>query len=76
VEKKKQEKFFDSAATRTLELIDLTLADKRWHNYRLTELARLRDEVCSVLYTENSFSASTQGLQRYFHSMAYLARLK
>lgn len=71
---KRQEKLFDSAASRTLELIDLTLADQRWHNYRLTELARMRDEVCSALFADQPSPTSTRGLQKYFLSMASLAQ--
>lgn len=67
---KKQEKLFDAAATRTLELIDLTLADRRWHNHRLTELARMRDEVCFALFTDDFSPTSIKGLQKYFLAMA------
>lgn len=72
---KGQEKLFESAVVRTLELIDLTLADQRWHNYRLKEIARLRDEVCSVLFSEQPSQISGQGLQKYFLSMAISSKI-
>ncbi len=61
---------------RTLELLDLTLADKRWHNHHLHELTRLRQEVCEALFAEENTSESIRGLQRYFLSMASLAQNK
>ena len=72
-EKNKVE-LFESSAARTLELLDLTLADRRWHSHRRRELARLREEVCKELFFEKIGSGSGRGLQRYFLSMASLVR--
>lgn len=71
---KKQEKLFQSASNRTMELLDLTLADSRWHNHRLQELTRLRDEVSHTLFSQKENSNNTKGLQKYFLAMASLAR--
>lgn len=71
---KNQPEFFRSTATRLLELLDLTLVDRRWHNHRLKELARVREEVCVALFGEQLDDQSLGGLQRYFLSMASLAR--
>ena len=71
---KKQLKLFSSAMARTLELIDLTLADKRWHNHRLQELTRLREEICKELFASQINNQSIHSLQSYFLSMAKLQR--
>lgn len=71
---KKQSQLFSSAVARTLELLDLTLDDSRWHNHRLKELTCLRAEVRSALSSTSEKSAATIGLQKYFFSMATLAR--
>jgi hypothetical protein len=69
---KGQIQLFTKAANRTLEQLDLTLTDKRWTSYRRQEIARLREETCRSLFTgENNKPA---GLQKYFLSMATLAR--
>lgn len=71
---KNQPKFFTSAVARTLELLDLTMADKRWHNHRLKELSRLRGEVCDILFAHQIDYKSARGLQNYFLSMGRLAK--
>jgi hypothetical protein len=65
---------FGTAAARTLELLDLTLTDQRWHTARLNELTRLRGEVCGVLFADYVDPGSSRGLQRYFMSMASMAQ--
>jgi hypothetical protein len=70
----KRRRLFTGAVTRTLELLDLTLADRRWQGPRRREIARLRDEVCRELLGENINGVSARQLQRYFLSMAALAR--
>lgn len=71
---KQQQGLFTSAAARTLELLDLTLADPRFSAHRRRELARLRDEVCKELFSEEITPATTRDLQRYFLAMATLAQ--
>lgn len=63
-----------SAAKRTLEQLDNTLADQRHVGSRRREIARLRDEVCDVLFSDELKLQSAQQLQRYFLSMAILAQ--
>jgi hypothetical protein len=65
---------FRNAAARTLELLDLTLTDRRWYATRLPELARLRSEVCEVLFADQVDPGSSRGLQRYFLAMASMAQ--
>lgn len=69
---KGQTQLFIKAANRTLEQLDLTLTDKRWTSYRRQEIARLREETCRSLFTEENNKPA--GLQKYFLSMATLAR--
>lgn len=68
-----QPQLFESAVSRMLELLDLTIADPRWRNHRLKELTRLREAVCEVLYNPSD-SGSAPGLQKYFLQFAILAR--
>jgi len=73
--KKNKPQFFDSASARMLELMDLTIGDKRWHNHRLKELTRIREVVCEELFNESPNQKSIEGLEKYFLSFGYLARL-
>ncbi|MEX1112753.1 MAG: hypothetical protein WEC84_04790 [Candidatus Andersenbacteria bacterium] len=70
---KGQQALFENAFARTLEQIDLTLADERWAGARRREIARAREEVCrEILYEDNASSAAE--LQRYFLAFATAAR--
>ncbi len=57
------------AFDRMLELLDLTLSDPRWSGRR-KELARLREEACRLLYSQDD----SPGLGKYFLQFAALAR--
>ncbi len=70
---KNQPEYFQNAFERMLELLDLTLSDKRWHNHRLQELCRLREVACEEL-TEKP--QNPEGLKKYFLQFAVLARTK
>jgi len=48
-DKESEEKSFD----RLLELIDLTISDKRWKN-RLWEILRLREVICDFFFSWKS----------------------
>ena len=71
---KNQTLLSDKAVARMLELLDLTIADTRWHNHRLYELTRLREEVCRELSTNSMQAGSIHALQKYFLSFATWAR--
>jgi hypothetical protein len=64
--------YFQKAFERMLELLDMTIADTRWHNHRLRELTRLREVVCEEL-TEDS--ESKINLNKYFMQFAVLAAM-
>ena len=63
------------ALERSIELLDLTTADPRWNNYRLQELANVREVVSDTFYGGNKYGSSPESLARYFFPFAYAARL-
>lgn len=63
----------DRALDRTLELFDLTLADRRWATRR-KEIARAREIVCDYLVGGNEYGSSAQTLDAYFLGFATAAR--
>ena len=63
-----------AAALRALELLDLTLADKRWYG-RGSEVARAREVFCDWLSGANHYHTDTADLERYFMQFALAARL-
>ena len=71
---KKQLKLAYSAAGRTLEQLDKTLADNQHAGHRRRELARLREEVCRELFVDHLNMASIKQLQHYFLAFATTAR--
>lgn len=71
---KKQAKLAMSAAQRTLDQIDQTLSDDRHAGYRRKEIARLREEVCRELFSDEIKMESAKQLRRYFLAFATAAR--
>lgn len=63
-----------SSAQRTLDQLDATLVDNRHAGPRRREIARLREEVCRELFTEEIDIQSAKQLQRYFLAFAIAAR--
>ncbi len=62
-----------SSFIRTLELIDLTIEDKRWKG-RLFEVFRLREIICNFYLDEKIYRVSTKNLKEYFIPFALLAQ--
>jgi len=58
---------------RSLELIDLTISDKRWKT-RLFEIYRLREVLCDLFFNNKRYKISTKHLKDYFLFFALLAR--
>src|ERR1035437_5611880 len=54
------------ALTRGLELFDLTLADSRWQQPQLKEIARAREVVCDFLVGDNEYKSDEKSLNNYF----------
>ena len=62
-ENDKEEK--EKSVERALELIDLTISDKRWKG-RLREIFRLREVVCDLFLGNNDYNVSLESLKNYF----------
>ncbi|MBI2070923.1 MAG: hypothetical protein HYT79_10030 [Elusimicrobia bacterium] len=73
--KEKDPPLFDGAMTRALELLDLTIADPRWHG-RLKELVRAREFLCDAWLGGPEYGSKLEDLNRYFFEFAMAARLK
>lgn len=63
----------EKALWRALDLIDLTIADKRWQ-FRLSEVCRLREVLCDLFIGGNSYKTSLNLLQDYFLFFGLLAQ--
>jgi hypothetical protein len=66
-------KRFDGAVMRALELFDLTLSDPRWKK-RLKEIARSREIFCDAAYGALEYNTSLEDLDKYFFHFALVAR--
>ena len=69
----KDEKLFQGAIYRALELFDLTMEDIRWHG-RLREIARVREIFCDAVFGGREYKSSFQDIIRYFDQFAFAAR--
>jgi len=61
-----------AALERTLELVDLTIADPK-HQGRLKEVCRAREVVCDFFLGDNTYHSTAASLDRYFLQFATLA---
>lgn len=62
-----------NAAERALELIDLTIADKRLKGRR-RELTRLREVICDLWTLQGDYDIKPELIESYFLPFAILAR--
>lgn len=69
----KDEKLFQGAVERALELFDLILQDSRWR-HRLKEIARARELFCDAISGGEEYNTSLEDLDRYFLQFALAAR--
>ena len=67
------EKRFDAAIFRGLELLDLTISDIRWRK-RLKELTRVRELFCDAVFGGIEYGTSFEDLNKYFYYFAFAAR--
>jgi hypothetical protein len=65
---------FASALDRSLELLDLTMADPRWVGPRLREIARVREVVCDFLVGDNVYGSTPESRDAYFMAFAFASR--
>ncbi|NGX50008.1 MAG: hypothetical protein K940chlam5_01618 [Candidatus Anoxychlamydiales bacterium] len=66
---------FDSAVLRALELIDLTIQDKKRKN-NIKEILRVREVFCDIIFGENQYNTSLDDLNKYFFYFALLHQLQ
>lgn len=69
----KDQKLYEGAVLRALELFDLTLADSRWRK-RLKEIARLREVFCDAITGGKEYKSTLGDLERYFFHYAFASR--
>jgi len=70
--KDRDEKRFNKAFTRALELFDLTLSDSRWRG-RLWEIGRMREVFCDAVLGGAEYGSNLLDLQKYFDQFAFVA---
>lgn len=78
----RDQKVFENAVNRALELFEMTLTDPRWRSStpltaggRLYEIARAREVFLDSISGGKEYKSSLDDLDRYFLSFAYCARL-
>ena len=69
----RDERLDGGAFERALELLDLTLADRRWRD-RLREIARARELLCDAAAGGAEYGTTLEDLDRYFLAFALAAR--
>ena len=67
----KDEKRFNNAIDRALELFDLTLSDPRWKN-RLWEIGRMREVFCDTVLGAYMYRDNLKSLVKYFDQFAFI----
>ena len=72
--KKNNPEYSRLAFDRALELLDLTLADKK-NKHRLRELLRVREVLADYFFFENSYQSTDQNWQSYFLAFNFAARI-
>lgn len=75
IKAKNNEKMFNAAVDRALELFDLTISDSRWKT-RLKEILRVREVFCDIIFGDNQYDTTLEDLDRYFFYFALAARSK
>lgn len=72
---RKDEKVFQGAVERALELFDLILHDPRWRGMgRRFEIARARELFCAAAYGGEAYGSTLDNLMPYFDMFVRAAR--
>lgn len=71
----KDKKHSNAAFERGLELLDLTIEDKR-NRHRLKELCRLREVLADYFCFDNIYGSSDEKWNNYFYAFNYAAAIK
>lgn len=66
--------FATRALYRTLELLDLTIADNRWKGGKRREITRVREVLCDTFAGDNVYGTPPEYLSKYFFRFASMAR--
>lgn len=72
-QKKVNRVYAQEAFYRALELLDLTINDKRWRGPKLQELCRLREVFCDSFLGGYSYNTPLEFFQKYFDQFAFVA---
>ncbi len=73
--KKSNEEYATKALHRSLDLLDLTIADSRWKD-RLKEILRVREFLCDLYVGDNTYDFTPEYFSKYFLEFAVAARRK
>ena len=71
---KDNEEYSQLAFERALELIDLTIADKK-NLKRLREITRVRENLADYFVCGNNYSSSERNWKNYFYSFAIASKI-
>ena len=71
--KKGNEDFALKALQRSLDLLDLTIADQRWKN-RLKEITQARELLSDLYVGNNTYNFTPEYFSKYFLEFAIAAR--
>ncbi|MDD2758584.1 MAG: hypothetical protein PHD72_04465 [Patescibacteria group bacterium] len=74
--KKENNEQEERSLARAFELLDLTVADKRWRGGRKKELYRAREILADAFYGENEYKTTPGDMEKYFYHYAVAARNK
>ncbi len=75
--KEKKAEYSQLASDRTLELLDLTIGDKKNQSRgRLKELLRLREVLADYFYFDNVYNSNDEIWKKYFLAFNYAANNK
>lgn len=72
--RKKDERLSEAALLRALELMDLTIDDKK-NRDRLKEICRMREVLIDYFYGQNQYHSTDKFFQNYFYAFNYAARI-
>lgn len=70
----KNDKYKELAFDRALELLDLTIADKK-NRRRLKELLRTREALADYFVFNNEYNTTNEIWRKYFFAFNWLARI-
>ena len=71
--KKGNEEYAKNAFYRTLDLLDLTIGDKRWLGPKLKELCRVREVLCDSFLGSKTYNTPLEYFSKYFYQFAFAA---